>query len=230
MFLQYNSSLPDMVDGKDSIGQTDSKGRLIVAGSATATPVPINLSQVSGATAAATNPLYVADMPRGIVATFTTLTRPANTTGYVANDSISDNATAGSVTALSATVSDTNDIPVVLTSIEVDTNDTGLGAGVSIRAYVYNSDPTASSGVGGGDNAAFSNKRAGLVGTFTGTFHAMSDGGKAFLAPEDTGPTPCLPTSGARTLYIQYQTLGAFTPSANSTTLIGKAKGYQLRA
>lgn len=179
--------------------------------------------------ASAANPLPVVAVPRAINAVFTTLTRPANTTSYLANESISDNATAGSVTALSATVSDTNDAPVAVTSIELDTSDTGLG-GVSVRAWVYNSNPTASAGVGGGDNAAFSNKKAGLVATFVGTLHAMSDGAKGFLAPEDTGPPVLPPTSGARTLFIQYQTLGAFTPSANSTTLIGTARGYQLRA
>ena len=177
-----------------------------------------------------TKPLPVNGTDRGFSATFSTCTRPANTTAYAANDSISDNATAGSVTALVATVSDLADAPVILTEIQVNTTDTGLGAGVSIRAYVYNSDPTANSGVGGGDNAAFSNKQAGRIGTFTGTFIAASDGGVAHLAPENTGPSVFLPGSGVRTLWIQYQTLGAFTPSANSTTLIGRAKGFQLRA
>jgi hypothetical protein len=204
----------------------DQYGHVKIVGAGTAGSPSGGVQSVQGVSGG--TPVNVVE--KGLVATFTTLTRPANTTAYAANDSISDNATAGSVTALSATVSDTNDAPFVLTSIEVDTNDTGLAAGVSIRAYLYNSDPTANSGVGGGDNAAFSNKRAGLVDTFTGTFKAMSDGGKAFLAPENTGPTVYLPASGAKTLYIQYQTLGAFTPSANSTTLIGKAKGYQLRA
>lgn len=196
---------------------------------ATDQPLPVTISP-SGTANSATNPIYAAEMPRGIGVTFTTLTRPANVTAYSTNDSISDNSTAGSVTALTATVSDVNDAPVAITNIEVDTTDTGLGNGVSIRAYLYNSDPTANSGVQAGDNAAFSNKRAGLIATFTGTFHAMQDGGKAFLAPEDTGPPVLPPSSGGKALWIQYQTLGAFTPSANSTTLIGKARGYQLRA
>jgi hypothetical protein len=174
--------------------------------------------------------LSVMDMPRGLTATFTTLTRPANTTPYSTNDSISNHGTAGSVTALSATVSDTNDAPVAITQIEVATTDTGLGNGVAIRAYIFSSDPTSSTGVGAGDNATYSQKQAGLVATFTGTFHANSDGGVAFLSCEDTGPPVIFPTSGAKTLYIQFQTLGAFTPSDNSTTLIAKAKGYQLRA
>jgi hypothetical protein len=167
---------------------------------------------------------------RLIVATVSTLTRPANTTAYAANDSISDNGTAGSVTALSATLSDLNDDPVMLTELLVDTTDTGLAAGISVRAYIYNSDPTANSGVGGGDNAAFSNKRAGFIGSMSGTFRAFSDGGKARLVPDEGSYIVCTPTSGAKTLYVQYQTLAGFTPSANSTTLIGTLKGIQGRA
>lgn len=188
----------------------------------------MDIASLGGTAIASTNPFGVAE--KGIAATFSTCTRPANQTPYVTNDSISDNATAGSVTALVATVSDTNDAPVTITSIEVATTDTGLGTGISIRAYLFNSDPTASSGVGAGDNVTYSQKQAGLVGTFSGVFHANSDGGKAFLAPEDTGPTVYFPASGAKTFWIQYQVLAGFTPSANSTTLIGKAKGYQLRA
>lgn len=168
---------------------------------------------------------------RLIAATATTLTRPANTTAYAALDSISDNGTAGSVTALPVTVSDTNDAPVAITFIELDTNDTGLAAAGQVRVYVYNSDPTASSGVGAGDNAAFSNKRAGLRGTFVGTFRAMSDGGKAICIPEDGQPyLISLPGSGAKTLWYQIQAITAFTPSANSTTIIPTFKGFQGRA
>jgi hypothetical protein len=167
---------------------------------------------------------------RLIVATVSTLTRPANTTAYVANDSISDNGTAGSVTALSATLSDLNDDPVMLTELLVDTNDTGLAAGIAVRAYIYNSDPTANSGVGAGDNSTFSNKRAGFIGSMSGTFRAFSDGGKARLVPDEGSYIVCTPTSGAKTLYVQYQALAGFTPSANSTTLIGTLKGIQGRA
>lgn len=163
-------------------------------------------------------------------AAFTTLTRPANTTAYSAGDSISDNATAGSVTALSATVSDTNDDPVLLSSLTVDTNDTGLAAGIAIRAWLYNADPTASTGVGGGDNAAFSNKRNGFIGSMSGTFRAFSDGGKARLVPDEGNYILAKPTSGAKTFYVQYQALAGFTPSAASTTLIGTLVGEQRRA
>ena len=173
--------------------------------------------------------VYVRGEPEMFSAVFSTLTRPANTTAYLANQSISDNATAGSVTALSASPSDTNDDPICITEILVDTNDTGLAAGIQIRAWLYNSDPTANSGVGGGNGATFSNKRAGFIGSCSGTFRAFSDGGKARLVPDEGSYIVSVPTSGAKTIFIQYQTLAGFTPSAVSTTLIGTARGFQGR-
>lgn len=167
---------------------------------------------------------------RFISALITTLTRPANVTAYAVNDSISDNATIGSVTALVATVSDINDDPVYITEIIADTNDTGLAAGALIRGYLYNSNPTAGSGVKAGDNAAFSNNKAGFVGSFTGSFRAFADGGKARLLPEDGYPVIANPSSGGLNLWVQYQTLSIFTPSANSTTIDGRIKGVQGRA
>lgn len=172
------------------------------------------------------------------VAAFSTLTRPANTTGYTGNDSISDNATAGSVTALSATVSDVNDDPFFIADILINSTDTGL-AGKKLRANVFNADPTSSSGVGAGDNVAYSQKKNGYIGTFVGTMESgFSDGSVGRLVPSfrDTNYTPAggfvaaKPTSGAKTLYIQYVAEEAFTPSANSTTIIGTARGWQARA
>jgi hypothetical protein len=180
---------------------------------------------------------------KAFVAAFTTLTRPANTIAYTALDSISDNATAGSVTALSATVSDTNDDPIFVNEILISSTDTGL-AGKRIRAYLFNSDPTASTGVGGGDNAAYSQKKAGYIGSFSGVLESgFSDGTVGRLVPTfadgAAAGTPhamaggfitVKPTSGAKTLFIQYQAVDGFTPSANSTTIIGTARGWQGRA
>jgi len=175
---------------------------------------------------------------RVFAAAFTTLTRPANTTAYSAADSISDNATAGSVTALSATISDVNDDPFFINEILISSTDTGL-AGKKLRAYLFNSDPTASSGVGAGDNAAYSQKKAGYIGSFMGYLETgFSDGTVGRLVPsfnetnlsQAGGFIVTKPTSGAKTLYIQYQAVEAFTPSANSTTIIGTAKGWQARA
>lgn len=197
----------------------------------TATPAVVGPG--AGATAARTvssTDDVMIGITRLINAAFTTLTRPANTTPYTANDSISNNATAGSVTTLVATVSDVNDAPIGLTGIRVHTTDTGLG-GKSLRAYVFNSDPTASSGVVAGDNVAFNNKKAGLVGTFTGTLSAMNDGAVGTLIPESGEAFIACPVgSGVKTVWIEFQTLSDFTPSANSTTIIATAIGFQGRA
>lgn len=189
--------------------------------------------------ALASNQSWPAGMsPRVFSAAFTTLTRPANTTPYGAGESISDNATAGSVTALSATLSDVNDDPITLCDILINSTDTGL-AGKKLRANLFNSNPTSNSGVGAGDNAAYSQKKAGYIGTFVGTLESgFSDGTVGRLVPSfrDTNYTPAggfviaTPVSGAKTLYIQFVAEEAFTPSANSTTIIATARGYQGRA
>lgn len=180
---------------------------------------------------------------RAFSAVFTTLTRPANATAYTAADSISDNATPGSVTALSATLSDTNDDPVFVGDILVSSTDTGL-AGKRIRAYLFNSDPTASTGVGGGDNAAYNQKKAGYIGSFSGVLETgFSDGTVGRLVPSyndgAAASTPnapaggfitALPTSGAKTVFIQFQAVDGFTPSGSSTTIIARARGWQGRA
>ena len=171
-------------------------------------------------------------------AAFTTLTRPANTTAYAAGDSISNSATAGSVTALSASVSDVNDDPVFLADILISSTDTGL-AGKKLRANLFNADPTASSGVSGGDNAAYAQKKNGYIGTFVGTMETgFSDGSVGRLVPSfrDANYTPAggfvvtKPVSGNVTLYIQFVAEEAFTPSANSTTIGGTVRGWQARA
>lgn len=165
----------------------------------------------------------------------TVLTRPANTTAYAAGDSISDNATAASVTALPVAVSAERDAPVTLTAIELETNDTGLAAGTQIDVFVFNSDPTLNSGVGGGDNAAYSQKRSGFVARLRGTFLAFSDGGRALCRPVDgdnnTMPIAVVqPESGGARVWLQYRAVTAFTPSANSTTITPRLRGFQGRA
>jgi hypothetical protein len=162
----------------------------------------------------------------------TTLTRPANTTAYSIGDSISDNATAASVTAKSTNnLSDTNDHPIDLVEVLLDTTDIGPGtAGATIRLHLYNSDPTASSGVVGGDNAAFSNKKAGWIGSFSGTMRPFSDGSKGVLIPDEGSLRMIAPASGAKNLWYQLEARTAFTPSANSTTFTPTFKGFQARA
>lgn len=165
-----------------------------------------------------------------IVASGTALTRPANTTPYTAGDSVSDNATAGSVTANVITVADANDAPLAIERFRLETEDTGI-RGKAVRVWLYRSDPTANSGVVAGDNAAFSNKRAGFVGSLSGTFSAatggFSDGGVACLVPDQGSRIICKPGTGAQTIWWQLQALEDFTPSANSTTFTPTVEGFQ---
>lgn len=168
--------------------------------------------------------------PRYVDAAFTQLVRQNNVTPYSPLDSISNNATPVSVTALVASVSDVNDDPVCLTEILLDTNDTGLAAGTQVRVHLYRSDPTANSGVVGGDNLQFSNKRAGAIGTMSGTFRPYADGGKARLVPDEGSYIITAPGSSALSLWVQHQALTGFTPSANGTTIDTRVKGFQGRA
>lgn len=157
---------------------------------------------------------------RLILAASTQLVRPTNTTTYAANDEVS----ASSPASLSVTVSDTNDAPVALDAIRVSSTDTGF-AGTQLRVWAYNAATTA-----GTDNAAFSTTRAGYIGTFTGTLRATSDGCVGTLTPDEGARYYTTPQSGAKTIQLRVQTLGAPVPSANSTTFDFTVQGFQGRA
>ena len=180
----------------------------------------------------AATPQPVSSVPRTIVvAAAAALTRPANTTAYSAGDAVSNNATAASVTPISFAASDVANAPVTLTHLELLSGDTGpAAAGASFEAWLFNADPTANSGVGGGDNAAFSQKQAGFIGRMSGTFIAASDGSMAILTPVDGSFLPTTPVSGGVAIHALLKTLTAFTPSANSTTFTATLKGFQGRA
>lgn len=185
-----------------------------------------------GLTAASdSNPVPAVVFDKVINAAAAQLVRPGNTTAYAAGDHIANNATAGSVTALVVTVADINDAPVMIEEILLETNDTGLAAGVPVEVLVFNSDPTASSGVGNGDNLAYSQKMAGYVGCFQGVFKAFSNGGKAVCVPADGQALPIFNVeSGGKRLWWQLKALGGFTPSGSGTTVDARLKGFQGRS
>jgi hypothetical protein len=159
------------------------------------------------------------------------MTRPANATAYAAGDAVSNNATAASVAAISFSASDLADAPLLLTEAQIFATDTGPGtAGATFELHLFDADPTANSGVGGGDNATFSQKQAGFVGRMQGTFIAVSDGSMAICTPVEGSFIPTTPSSGGTTIYGLLKTLTAFTPSGNSTTFTATLKGVQGRA
>ena len=167
--------------------------------------------------------------PPLIIAAASPYIRPANTTAYSANDAVSNNATAANVNPITFAASHILNAPLVISRIRVLSTDTGPGtASATFEMWLFNSDPTANSGVGGGDNAAFSQKQAGFIGIMSGVFASSSDGSIATMIPDDGAPyIITTPPSGSRTLYGLLKTLTAFTPSANSTTFNAVLEGIQ---
>jgi hypothetical protein len=166
---------------------------------------------------------------RFFAAAAATVTRPANTTAYSVNDAVSNNAAAGSVTPISFSVSNVSDDPVSLERVRILSTDTGL-VGQTLRMFFYQTDPSASSGIVGGDNAAFSTKQGTFIGTMSGTLRAFSDGAGGVLTPDEGSRIITNPTGGAQTVFGLLQTLTAWTPSANSTTIVPTVEGFQGRA
>jgi hypothetical protein len=177
------------------------------------------------------SPPPVLHLPRAINAAAAAMTRPANTTAYAAGDAVSNSATAASVTPIAFAAADLADAPVLLTHLEILSTDGGpAAAGASFEAWLFNADPTANAGVGGGDNAAFAQKQAGFIGRMSGNFIAASDGSIAMLTPIDGSFVGARPVAGGTTIYALLKTLSAFTPSANGTTFSCTLRGVQARA
>ena len=155
------------------------------------------------------------------------LTRPNNTTTYAGGDSISNDPTAANVTPLTVSVTTINDEPVNITQIVLDSTDTGFAA-ATIRLHLFSSDPTASSGVGAGDNSPWTQKRGDWMGSLSGSLIGFSDGAKGLLYP-DGPPVIIAPVeSGGVRLWWQLQLLGVSpVPSAGQTTFRPTFKGYR---
>jgi hypothetical protein len=177
------------------------------------------------------SPLPGLYFPRLINAAAATMTRPANTTVYSAGDAVSNSATPASVTPLTFGAADAADAPVMLTHLAIVSTDTGpAAAGATFEAWLFNADPTANAGVGGGDNAVFSQKQAGFIGRMSGSFVAASDGSIAMLTPVDGSFIGARPAAGGTSVYAVLKTLTGFTPSANGTTFSCTLRGVQGRA
>lgn len=188
-----------------------------MTGTATVTPA---FSQASGQVQVV-NPM-VPVLTAFIETTPATLTRPANATPYTANDAVTD--TGG--TAITVTVSGTNDFPVSLEAMTIGTTDTGPGtATATFEAYIYDGTITPAT-----DNAAFTFNQANLVGIMSGSFKLAADGSFARLIPSTGSRIIRKPISGAKTFNVILKTLTAFTSSANSTVLNVVVEGFQGRA
>ncbi|RUW79627.1 hypothetical protein [Mesorhizobium sp. M2A.F.Ca.ET.067.02.1.1] len=156
-----------------------------------------------------------------IEAAAATMTRPADTNAYTANDAVANNTSAGSVTALSFSVSDVNDDTITLERLRLITSDTGA-QGKNFRVWLYRVAVTP----GAGDNAAFTAPRGSFIGTMSGTLRAMSDGAAGILVPDEGARIIAKPVSGAQTVIALIQTLDAFTP-LSASTWIATLEGFQ---
>lgn len=151
-----------------------------------------------------------------------TLTRPANTTAYSANDAVTD--TGGS--AITIAVSDTINMPISLERLRLSTSDTGPGtASASFEAYFFNTSPTPQT-----DNSGFSFTKTGYLGRMNGYFTLTNDGSFAELVPNFGSRIIAKPATGTKNIFVILKTLTAFTPSANSTTFNHIVEGFQGRA
>lgn len=172
---------------------------------------------VSGSPLGPLNPMPVGE--RFISPAATTLTRPANTTAYSIGDEVGGVGTAVSL-------GDTNDAPFSIEAIRIDTADTGPGtATATFECWVYNVTITPAA-----DNAAFTSVHTGLVGRFSGTWIATSDGSFVILTPVEGSRRIAKPLAGAKTVNLDFKTLTAWTPSANSTVFNIVVEGFQGRA
>jgi len=138
---------------KDATGSTVAVEKPLAPGQATAANSrPVVLAS-DAALPAGTN-LLGKVKTKFIEAVAATMTRPADTNAYTANDAVANNTTAGSVTALSFSVSDVNDDTITLERLRLITSDTGA-QGKNFRVWLYQVAVTP----GAGDNAAFTAPR-----------------------------------------------------------------------
>ncbi len=154
------------------------------------------------------------------------LIRPANTTLYDISDSISDNATAGSVTPNVVSRGDRTGSystqPFTVEAITLSTDDTGVAAVEALfEVFLFRADPSA--GVGAGDNATYSQTRANFLGRYSGTFTGstgyFSDGAVARLIPASgENRTIIKPGTGLTNIWWQPKTLTAIPKTPMNKT------------
>lgn len=147
-----------------------------------------------------------------------TITRPANTTAYTAEDAVGD-------VGGSAILEFTNLLPplgtFLLMSATLEYDVAALPSGCTFRLELYNASPTAIA-----DNAAWdlvANDRALHIGSVT--FGAPNDKGSTLKIDVDiinkliVGGSGIAATKSSRSLYGILIASGGFTPAGNSETL-----------
>lgn len=174
-----------------------------------ANPVPTQPS-IGNAVVSDSNP--VPTKPTGIGYKVTvTVTRPANVTPYTAGDAIGD--TGGSAILSFAGIGPSaGHIIITGALLEIDVN--ALPAGMTgFRAHLYDASPDAIA-----DNAAWDLSSAGDRGKYLGyiDIRTPTDLGSTLISQEEAIGAHRKLAAASTTLYVVLQTIGGFTPAANS--------------
>lgn len=140
-----------------------------------------------------------------------TITRPANTTPYNAGDAIGD--TGGSAILTFDPIGPAGG-HIIITGAMLELDIAALPAGMTgFRAHLYDDTPGAIA-----DNAAWDLSSAGDRGKYLGyiDIRTPSDLGSTLLAQEDALVTHRKLKASTTSLKVILQTIGGFTPAANS--------------
>lgn len=157
-------------------------------------------------------------------------TRPADTTAYAIGDIVANSTTAGSVVALSwsiAVAATTQSLATFLIRrARLKKSGTGI-TNASFRLHIYGTNPAASSGIAGGDNAAWSVNDAAWLGYFDfGSMLAHRDCAQAYAAPA-SGAEIAHALSSGQTIYGLIEARGVYTP-ASAEVFTAELEAFQL--
>ncbi|HET7095279.1 MAG TPA: hypothetical protein VFI22_17450, partial [Thermomicrobiales bacterium] len=152
-------------------------------------------------------------------------TRPADTTAYASGDLVANSTTAGLVTPLTWNVARAAGLSSVIRRARLKKSATSI-TNASFRLHLYNSDPSAATGITNGDNGAFLTKIAGYIGAIDITVDkAFSDAAAGIGAPNSGSDITCIPASG-QAIYGLIEARAAYTPG-NAETFTVELEAWQ---
>jgi hypothetical protein len=177
---------------------------LTVQGSASGTSIPVAITSGGGLSQTITNPT-------------STLTRPANTTAYVANAIIANNTSGASVVVPSFAIQNSAG-GASIPRLRLSTNVTTGWGGVSININLWTAAPTFTNG----DNGSYApaTGAAAYLGQFSVSLNQFSDGASGIAVSSSGNPVNVRLASGTA-IYWDMQITGTATPISGQTfTLI----------
>ena len=146
-----------------------------------------------------------------------TFTRPADTTAYSVGDLVANSTTAASVVPMAFTPGADISRGFSVRRARVSASNTST-TNASFRVHLYQTDPSASTGIANGDNGAWSTKVAGYMGSLDVTIDkAFTDAAKGVGVPLIGGEVTGTPAAGALTVYALLEARAAYTPTSAQT-------------